>query len=276
VSADIGALADETGWLDVDGARVRWFAWGSGEPTLVLAHGGGAHSGWWLEIVDALAPAQRVISFDFSGSGDSDRRDAYTFATWANELEAVIRDVAGGLAVVVAHSMGGRAAVVCTALHPELVEALVLFDSIIPTRDDEPFPPSRPLRVYPTKEEAISRFRLVPGGDTQDPAAVSRLAEHSIVQVEGGWSFKFDPKIFEVSDDELVNRVLPMISCPVIVVHGAISPHTLPEMHDNIQDALGRPVPYIRLDGADHHFMIDRPADALAVLAQLKETRPRS
>jgi pimeloyl-ACP methyl ester carboxylesterase len=279
-SPDIAERADESGWLDVDGFRVRWFAWGTGEPALVLAHGGGAHSGWWLELVDSLNvdgmnTEQRVISIDFTGSGDSDRRDAYTFAGWARELEVAIRELAGGRAVIVAHSMGGRASVVCAALHPELVEALVLFDSIIPTRNDEPFPPSKPLRVYSTRQEALDRFRLVPGGESQDPAAVQRLAEYSVTEVDGGWSWKFDPRIFEVSDDVIVNALLPSIACPVFVVHGGISPHTYDDMVDDLEAALGRSVPYVKLAGADHHFMVDRPQDAVRVLAEIAETRPR-
>lgn len=269
VSPDVADRADDSGWLNVDGYRVRWYSWGSGGTPLLLAHGGGAHSGWWLELVALLSRDRRVISIDFTGSGDSDRRPEYTFAAWARELEVAITQLAGGRAVIVAHSMGGRAATVCTALYPQLVESLVLFDSIIPTRADEPFPPSRPLRIYPTREEAISRFRLTPGGEPQDPTAVQRLAEYSVVAVEGGWSWKFDPRIFLVADDPIVNALLPLISCPVTVVQGDASPHTEIAMHADIERALGRPVDFIRLPDADHHFVVDRAADAARVLAAI-------
>ncbi|WP_419178892.1 alpha/beta fold hydrolase [Prescottella equi] len=99
----------ETGEVDVDGAAIRFRAWGAaGQPGLVLVHGGAAHSRWWDHIGPQLAGDRRVVALDLSGHGDSDTREHYSLDQWAHEVAAVA-SASGieGRPVVVGHSMGG-------------------------------------------------------------------------------------------------------------------------------------------------------------------------
>jgi pimeloyl-ACP methyl ester carboxylesterase len=265
-----------TGWIETGGSRTRWYQWGSGGPTVLLIHGGGANSSWWFDTVLALGPHQRIVAFDLSGHGDSDPRDEYSITRWSDEAEAVMSSLTGP-AVVVAHSMGGRAAVLLAARRPDLVQALVLIDSVLPTHAGEPVPTPSGKRVYPTLEDAISRFRLAPASAEVLPDAVrDRLARASIEQTEGGWTWKFDPSVFTMPDADLVNASIAAISCPVVVIHAAESPVTNPEMVAAFADLLGRPVHFSSLAGAHHHFVAGEPERTARMLGAIGVLAPHS
>src|ERR1700729_2075043 len=80
----------EDGSVDVDGARVRYRAWGDrGARGVVLVHGGAAHARWWDHVGPQLSAGLRVVALDLSGHGDSDWREQYSLGRWAAEVVAV-------------------------------------------------------------------------------------------------------------------------------------------------------------------------------------------
>jgi pimeloyl-ACP methyl ester carboxylesterase len=264
-----------TGWTETGGTRTRWYEWGVGEPTVLLIHGGGANSSWWFDTVAALGPRQRIVAMDLSGHGDSDPREDYSATRWADEAEGVLENVAGA-SVVVAHSFGGRVAVMLANRRPDLVRALVLLDSVIPTHDAEPVPTPSGKRIYPTLEDAISRFRLAPGSREELTEAIhDRLARASLGPVEGGWTWKFDPGVFTMPDSGLVNAAIPGIQCPVVIIHASESPVTDPGMATKFAELLGRPVHFSSLAGAHHHFIASEPQRTANVLSALAVMTPQ-
>src|SRR5947207_11720563 len=101
--------AVQQGTTTVDGASIAYRAWGNPDGrSIVLVHGGAAHSRWWDHIAPMLTSGWRVVAVDLSGHGDSDRRDRYSLDTWAREVLAVV-DEAGSAAAsgVIGHRMGG-------------------------------------------------------------------------------------------------------------------------------------------------------------------------
>src|SRR2546429_9630981 len=76
-SAALAAPVQE-GVITVDGASIAFRAWGDpGGRSLVLVHGGAAHSRWWDHIAPMLTDGWRVVAVDLSGHGDSDPRGRY-------------------------------------------------------------------------------------------------------------------------------------------------------------------------------------------------------
>ncbi len=258
------------GALEVDGIPIRWCSWpGEGVP-IVLIHGGGAHVGWWLDVAEILSP-RPVIAFDLSGHGDSGHREEYRILAWAEEAHAIIGQLAGGSATVVAHSMGGRAGVVLAAQWPESVRSLVLIDSVLPTHSREPVP--RPSfdspRLYATPEQAIARFRLVPPSPATPEPTRARLGAASIRRVDGGWRWKFDPRVFRMEDAEIVNRAIPAIRCPVGIIIALESDVTDPAMTEEFARLLGRPVEQRVVADRGHHLMVDDPEGTAALIAEM-------
>src|ERR1700743_2238622 len=107
-SAPVDAVAQD-GTTTVDGATIAYRSWGEqAGRSIVLVHGGAAHSRWWDHIAPMLTDGWRVVAVDLSGHGDSDRRQRYSLDTWAREVLAVVAEAGSSTAsVVIGHSMGG-------------------------------------------------------------------------------------------------------------------------------------------------------------------------
>ena len=83
-----------------------------------------------------------------------------------------------------------------------------------------------PLRVYPTREAAISRFHPIPDQPTL-PYVLAHVASTSIRAVDGGWSWKFDPAVFGRSMGTPI--LLRQLDCRVALFHaehGIVPPQT--------------------------------------------------
>src|SRR5258708_10580949 len=104
-SAALDAAVQE-GTTTVDGASIAYRDWGDPDGrSIVLVHGGAAHSRWWDHIAPMLTDGWRVVAVDLSGHGDSDRRGPYSLATWARQgLAAVAETGAAAAAVGIGHS----------------------------------------------------------------------------------------------------------------------------------------------------------------------------
>jgi pimeloyl-ACP methyl ester carboxylesterase len=255
-----------------DGVPIAYRMWGSpGGRGIVLVHGGGAHSRWWDHIAPLLAADRAVIAIDLSGHGDSGRRASYSFDAWAREILAAVADAwVAEPPVVIGHSMGGIATLRLASLFGSRIEGAVVIDS--PLRDPAPEEQAarrqrafRQLRVYPTREAIIARFRPVP-----DQPVLGYIADHvaatSIRQVEGGWTWKWDPAVF--NNREVPTAPLSRLECRAALFraeHGILSA----EMSDRIYDRLGRVAPVIEIPVAGHHVMLDEPVALVAVLRTL-------
>jgi pimeloyl-ACP methyl ester carboxylesterase len=248
--------------VDVDGTPIAYRAWGDrGDVGIVLIHGGAAHARWWDHIGPLLDGGRRVVALDLSGHGDSGRRDAYSLDQWSMEVLAVA--AAAGIVTpptVIGHSMGGFVALRAASLYGSSLAGVVAIDS--PVRD---IPPEEraarerrafgPLRVYPSLEAAIARFRPIPDQPAL-PYISAHVARTSIRTVEGGWSWKFDPRIF--ARHELSQSRLTRLDCRVALFraeYGILSA----QLSEIMYDRLGRLAPVIEIPAAGHHVMLDQP-----------------
>lgn len=260
------------GATSLDDVPIAYRVWGgASERGIVLVHGGGAHARWWDHIGPLLAAERRVIAIDLSGHGDSGRRERYSFDAWAREVLAVAADA--GLdtpPVVIGHSMGGIVALRLAAMFGSRIEGAVVIDA--PLRDPAPEEQAarrqsvfRQLRLYPTPEAILARFRPVP-----DQPVLGYVADHiaatSIRQVDGGWTWKWDPAVFN-SREAPAGR-LTKLDCRAALFraeHGILSA----EMSDLVYDRLGRVAPVIEVPAAGHHVMLDQPIAVVAALRTL-------
>lgn len=275
--------APERGVTVAEGVRINWLAWGEHDaPLLVLVHGGAANAWWWSGTGPMLADDHRVVAVDLSGHGDSDRRDHYTFAGWADELSAVVRDLDSPVpAVIAGHSMGG----IITSLLAQRSECtlggLISIDSPLAragsVHQGSEFTTLRNApRPYPTREFAAARFRLVPDQDVLEPDLLQRVGWHSVMpNPEGqGWVWKFDPRPFAegIADrPQSVAEVVARSSVPFGFIIGAKSDVVDSSDRELINDlvrAHGGPScgwSHHLIDGA-HHLMFDSPFELVVVL----------
>ena len=257
----------------VEGTSIAYRAWGDqANRSIVLVHGGSAHSRWWDHIAPLLARGWRVVALDLSGHGDSGRRDSYSLDTWAPVRCSPSSPTPGTAAssVVIGHSMGGLVTLRLASLAGSRIAGAVAIDS--PVRDLTPEDRAArqhrafgPLRVYPTRQDAMARFHPVP-----DQPTLAYVADHvaatSVRPVEGGWTWKFDPRIF--TRDHLTPELLTRLDCRVALFRAEYGMVT-PQQGEVMYDRLGRVAPVIEIPAAGHHIMLDQPIALVAALRTL-------
>jgi pimeloyl-ACP methyl ester carboxylesterase len=261
--------------VDVEGARIAYRAWGkAGAAPVVLVHGGAAHAGWWDTTAPYLAADHRVIAIDLSGHGDSDRRKSYAITTWANEVMAVAGAESDLVPVIFGHSMGGFVALTAGRDHGPSLLGVAAIDSPVRELSAEAkawiaagghgdIPGNK---VYADRETILGRFRTLPEDTSTLSYVKDHIAEGSIVEVDAGWTWKFDPHIFLSSRME--PEELAAIDCEVALIRGERGMATS-DITDLVAERLGGHVPVTLIPDAGHHIMLDQPVALIAVLQTL-------
>lgn len=271
---DALAIAPEEDVIEVDGCSIHRMMWGERQqPGLVLVHGGAGHAHWW-SFIAPLFSQYRVVALDLSGHGDSGRRPAYTIDHWTEEVLAVVVDSGmEGPPVVIGHSMGGFVATATAVRAGADIAGMIILDSPIVAEDPE-VEAARlgkafgTPKIYPDVETAVARFRTVPRQDHYQPHILRYVAEHSLRQVDGGWSWKFDPKLFMAVSRARAAEMLPQVIGRVALIrseHGLVTA----EIGQIMYDALGRVAPVVEIPLAGHHLMLDQPLLLVTALRTL-------
>ena len=271
--------------VEVDGCPIHYLRWGDvSNPGLVLVHGGAAHAHWWSFVAPQLTHHYHVVALDLSGHGDSGRRGQYPREIWAEEVMAVAGDARiVGAPILVGHSMGGFVCMMAASLYGDRLAGAIIVDSPVRRPDPEAEEGAhgksfRNPKVYPSREKALERFRLVPPQPCENDYLVEHIAKHSLGKAEGGWTWKFDPEIFRRVTPRSSHEILPQVRCRVALFRAEFGLVT-PDIGDYMYELLGRTAPVIEIPDAYHHLMLDQPlafiAALRAVLADWEHSVPR-
>ncbi len=288
------------GWVESDGCRIHYFAWGDPSlPGVVLTHGMMAHARCWAFIAPLMAERFHLVAVDLSGMGDSGERDTYPMEIRANELLAVAQAEQmfsdGRRPALVCHSFGGSVGITAAQREPDAWSALVICDSTmllpemaddflqrLPKRPDKPRPP----RLYADLESAMSRFRLAPEQPCANAYLMEYMAYHSLRQEpaqsgsSNGWRWKFSPSILVAQPSRDLAWWLGLapkfaaLKLPKAYVYGALSEAFKPELgaYFTAHNAASRPIPQIPIPHAYHHIMLDQPLALTAALDSLLQS----
>ncbi|OLB99948.1 MAG: hypothetical protein AUI15_08035 [Actinobacteria bacterium 13_2_20CM_2_66_6] len=116
--------------IDVNGVRLHCVVEGEG-PLVLLLHGFPETSRAWRKQIPALAKSFRIVAPDLRGFGASEKPKAiaaYRTSVVADDVVALIRAFGAERAHVVGHDWGGGVAWAVAALHPEVVDRLVVLN----------------------------------------------------------------------------------------------------------------------------------------------------
>jgi pimeloyl-ACP methyl ester carboxylesterase len=264
--------------VDVDGCPIHYLAWGErGKRGLVFVHGGGAHAHWWTPVAATFAAEFRVAALDLSGHGDSGHRELYDPEQWTDEVVAVGGDAGiNGLPVIIGHSMGGFVTIATAARHADKVDGVIVCDSPVAELDPEisafhlreAF--GRP-RTYADLDDAVAHFRTVPAQEHYLAYVIDFVARHSLKEVEGGWQWKFDRRIFEqfgFGMRSIASPYLAEVDCRLALLRSECGLVT-PDIGASMYEKLGRVTPVIEIPEAGHHAMLDQPLLLLTALRTL-------
>jgi pimeloyl-ACP methyl ester carboxylesterase len=275
---DVLAIKPENSFVEVSGARIHYLRWGDRtRPGLLLVHGNAAHAHWWDFIAPFLARDYNVAAMDLSGMGDSDwRTNGYAMETFAREELAVCED-AGMFKldeppVIVGHSFGGFVTMLTGGLYGDRLAGVVIVDSPVNPPDRPGGPPKRaikPHNVYSSLAAAMARFRLMPPQTSENLYLVDWVARNSLKEVAGGFTWKFDPAIWQrFSIGDTAER-LKATRCRIAVFRGEHSVLLPPQIGEYMFNLLGRSAPMVEIPQAQHHIMLDQPLALVAALRAL-------
>ncbi len=118
-------------YIDRDGVKIHYETAGSG-PALLLSHGYSASTRMWEGQVAAFSPNYQVITWDMRGHAESDSPDdraQYSEMLTVDDMAAILRECGASTAIVAGLSLGGYMSLAFYLHHPEMVRALMLFDT---------------------------------------------------------------------------------------------------------------------------------------------------
>jgi pimeloyl-ACP methyl ester carboxylesterase len=269
------------GDVEVEGARIHYECWGEvGLPGIALVHGSNAHLEWWRFVAPLLADQFRVVALDSSGNGDSGWRERYSGELLAAEVAAVCEAAALGPApFVIGHSFGGFTVLETGHHYGGQLGGLIFMDFTVAPPEQylewgmrserEEVKPRRKTRVYEDQTTALGRFRLVPEQPIRHPQVLEHIARHSLRQVEGGWTWKFDPCLFDHLEMGVDQRdKFAALPCRSAVILGEESDDEGAFFADHMASITGGKLPIFKIPGTYHHLTFDEPvAVAMAVKA---------
>ncbi len=271
-----------------DGANIELLTWGErGLPGLLFLHGNGAHADWWSHIAPFFSGEWRCAALSFSGMGRSDRREeGYTIAGLAREALAAVGaaelDAGPARPVVISHSFGGSVAIEAATADPAAFAGVVTVDTPL-NLDPEQLRAARGKaqkrrtthRLYNSFEEGLAGFRLSPPQACGNDFIADHIARQSLVQIEGGWTWHFDPRRVTI-DSQRNLAATRQLACPAAYLYGDQSVLVTPESLPRALDILPAGTPAIAIPNAAHHVMVDQPLSLVTALRTLLATWPRA
>jgi pimeloyl-ACP methyl ester carboxylesterase len=221
----------ERSFVTTDFGRIHIAAAGAGAPVLLLHQ---TPRSWdeFRDVLPLLGRHYRAIAMDTVGYGDSDPlpQGQASIENWANAAQALLRALGVSRAAVVGHHTGAAIAAEIAAAYPQTVAALVL--SASPYVDATRRAAARKEHKA-VVDEAMPRMD---GGHLAElwsmrrpfyPADRIDLLERFIID-----ALKAGPRAAEghrVVDRYEMEKRLPLIRCPTLVIAPTADPHAYPQ-----------------------------------------------
>ena len=248
--------ADRDGWVEHDGARIRFASYGAGPPVILL-HGGLGHSGNYFHQLGALRDSgRRVVLIDSRGHGRS-TRDAkpYSYERMADDVLAVMDALGVERAAFVGWSDGACIALDVARRRPERVSGVFFFGCNVDPSGTKALDERNPLlgRCFSRHMKDYAQLSATPNDIESFAAAVMEMQ-------------RTQPN-YSAAD-------LAAIEVPVTIVH-AEHDEFIERSH---ADYLARTIPdasFVFLPGVSHFAPLQRPDEFnRAVLEFLGTTGP--
>ena len=234
------------------------------EDVAILIHGTGAHKHWWDPLAPQISDIGTIIVPDLPGMGDSSHFKKYDFDLFMQSLLAVMGEekIENKNIYLIGHSLGGHLAAYLASERPELIKGIIIIDSPIRPPDYDYSKhinsgPLRPIKLYDSRKEILSRFRLMPPQETNNQWYLDYIAKYSIIMSKDGWRWKFDDRMFTsmTSLDDYGFK----FSCPALFIAGGKSLLLNDEIMNYMQDKFSSIMQFATINNAAHHVLIDEP-----------------
>ncbi len=258
------------------GLALSALVWGSGDPELVLLHGGAQNAHTWDTV--ALALGRSLVAIDLPGHGHSDHRPEhdYTPTSMAADVAVAVDALAPDAAAVVGMSLGGMTSICLAADHPDLVRRLGVVD-VTPGTDHAK---AEPIITFVDGPEEFDSFQAIldrtmefnPG---RSEASLRRGILHNAKEMpDGRWTWRYDRmRDWKVSGadapsfGDLWGKV-DLVRVPITLWQGGkwsvIGDEDVAEWMRRRPDTV-----HVGVDGAGHSIQGDKPLEMAAEIEAL-------
>jgi pimeloyl-ACP methyl ester carboxylesterase len=242
-------------------------------PTLLVVHGGPGMDHSLLKPAFApLSELAQVLWLDLRGHGRSEQVDAadWTLSQCAEDIAELCKQLELDLPVLAGASVGGTAAALAAARHPDLFAGAILTSTPVGLRLAEMLDTFERLGGLEAREQAERYWRDVANAEHAagyrrtclplysrkplDPAVMAR----AIVRPEIASAYYAGPE-WNALD---LCEIAPLIRCPTLVISGADDPvapvAAARELVGALPTGLGE---LLEIDGARHVLFEDAPAE---------------
>jgi pimeloyl-ACP methyl ester carboxylesterase len=241
---------------------------GEGSRAVLLLHGLGATAAVWKSVERALEERRtmRWLAADLGGHGGSEWQSFYSVGQLAEQLAELVQQQQMRDLVIVGHSLGAYLALaLASGWFGITVRGVLGIGPKIswPAADVQAARElaARPVRWYPTAEEAWARYRRV-SGVTTDIAPSGEWLARGAVEAEGGWRLAQDPRTFAVAGAPFAS-LAASATAPVLLARGERDPMvSLQELRAHAREVHD-------IAGAGHNAHIEDAAAVIALLEQL-------
>ncbi|MEU5286886.1 alpha/beta fold hydrolase [Streptomyces sp. CA-278952] len=201
-----------------DGVGIAYQVQGDRAAPLLLLAGQANNHHWWDSVRGDFHGVRSTITFDYRGTGESDKPDLpYKTELFALDVIAVLDALGIERADVYGTSMGGRVAQQLAARHPERVRALVLGCTS----------PGGPHAVERTNDVRRSLVQTRPGAARRallelmyTPAWLAANPGPYRTLGDPGMPAHAQRRHLAASNQHDAWQLLPVIGAPTLVVHG--------------------------------------------------------
>ncbi len=239
---------------------------GEGAVPLIIVHGLFGSARNWRVLQKRLAENRRVVAVDLRNHGDSFWSPDNSYEALAEDLSEVI-SAYGGVADVLGHSMGGKAAMVLALTRPERLRRLIVADIA-------------PVAYAHTQAGHIEAMQSV------DMSVVTRRSEadkqlaarvpnaplrafflQSIALEEGHARWKLNLAALGAEMPKIMG--FPPLDGPfpkpVLMLRGALSEYVKPEMQPEILRLFPK-AEFAEIEGAGHWLHAEKPREFQAAV----------
>ncbi|MEM7722350.1 MAG: alpha/beta fold hydrolase [Pseudomonadota bacterium] len=233
-------------------------------PPILIVHGLYGSARNWGVIAKRLSDQRFVVSVDLRNHGESPWFDSQSYADMAGDLAEVIGQI-GGVADVVGHSMGGKAAMALSLLNQSLVRRLIVADIA-------PVVYGHSQQKYIDAMRAVDLSRVETRRDADDllkasvpEDGVRAFLLQSLDVRARKWRLNLD--VLERYMSEIIgwSPIDGRFDGPTLFLSGALSDYVLPE-HRALIKPLFPEAKFAKLPDAGHWLHADKPREFEATL----------
>jgi pimeloyl-ACP methyl ester carboxylesterase len=233
-------------------------------PPILIAHGLFGSARNWGVIAKRLSEDRKVLAVDMRNHGGSFRSESHRYPDMAGDLAQVIA-AHGGVADLVGHSMGGKAAMTLALTHPEVVRRLVVAD-IAPVA----YGHSQQHLIEAMRAVDLSEIGTRRDADAQlsahvEDAGVRAFLLQSLDVAERRWRLNLDVLSAEMPDIIGWPDIDGTFGGPALFLSGALSDYVRPEHRPAIKRLFPQ-AKFAKIPGAGHWLHAEKPREFEAAL----------